>query len=588
MKKKPAPPTPSIYDGIADLLESMRFAPSSAGVWFESERLLMIHASVFADFLMTFINEFGREDARARVQRIGFKRGVSDVKIVSKIASRKTDRSRIFQAGPQLMSIMGITGAAPQFNVKEDPETGDLTLDAASDCSIESELHLEKFGIGTEPVCWFLNGYATGFCTAALRKPFLVRETHCRAVGHKQCRSIGKPLSAWPDEIVKKEAPLYFSPDRFNANTVEPSIEESVSPERSAIAVQRKEDDSLAELEDAVVGQSASFQVALELIKRIAETDATALLLGETSVGKEILARELHRKSARADKPLITVNCAAIPDELLEAELFGVERGGYTGANKTRLGRFERANGGTLFLDELGTLSLAAQAKVLRAIQFGEIERIGDQTTRKVDIRLIGATNTDLKDAVKNGAFRQDLYYRLNIFPITIPPLRERRGDIRLLTDLFIRRYSLKYNRFISGISVEAMDLIWSYDWPGNVRELENVIERGVVLAGDNEIIEANHIFLDTDNVENIVLTPNSMGKLAANPGSENTDFEKEILQLIESRAIRDDATVADIMRQLEGSIVKKTVDQTNGNLAEAARRLGLTRAQIAYRLERE
>ncbi|MEL7028360.1 MAG: sigma 54-interacting transcriptional regulator [Pseudomonadota bacterium] len=576
------------YDSISDLLESMRFAPSSSGVWFESERMVMLHAAAFGQLREALIDAAGMEVARDRFMQIGYARGVDDVGIVSRISARGMEADRIFRAGPQLMSIMGITGAAPTFDYAFDEQTNAMMLRASSDVSLESEIHLKRFGVGNEPVCWFLNGYATGFCTAALGEPFLVKETTCRAAGHQVCKSIGRPLSAWPKEAVEAEASVYFGGAMSSADFTSSAKLRIRHKPKNAIAIASPENVTEDELSTRVVGQSASFQVAIELIRRVAPTGATALFLGETGVGKEVLARELHRLSSRADKPLIAVNCAALPNELVEAELFGVERGSYTGANKTRLGRFERANGGTLFLDEIGTLSLSAQAKVLRAIQRGELERVGDQTTRHVDIRLIAATNDDLVESVKSGAFRQDLYYRLNVFPITVPPLRDRRGDIRLLVDLFVQRFALKYGRTISGISVEAMDLIWSYDWPGNVRELENVIERGVVLAEESEMIEVRHIFLGDEQVENIVMTPDLSGRLARSDHRQAADdvgFTNEVLTMLESDAARQNVSMNDILKTVEARIVTQAVERADGNLSAAARALGMTRAQIAYRL---
>lgn len=570
-----------LYDSIADLLESMRFAPSTAGVWFETERMLLLHAKVFGNLRDLLIETQGLDAARKALTRIGFERGKADFALVSQISSRNTKQDRLFSAGPQLMSIMGITGPAPEFNVHLDDVTGHTVFDAASTVSVESELHLETHGISDGPVCWLLHGYATGYCTAATGAPFLVREMECRATGHQHCKSIGQPLEDWRPEHAETMAFLFEDGDKSPAGL--PPMP------RKTLAVERSDTATAGDLETKVVGQSAGFKMAQELIRRIAPTDATALFLGETGVGKEVLARQLHRLSDRADKPLVIINCAAIPDELLESELFGVERGGYTGATKNRLGRFERADGGTLFLDEIGTLSLSAQAKVLRAIQNGEIERIGDQRTRKVDVRVVAATNVDLAEAAQAGTFRQDLYYRLNVFPITIPPLRERRADIRLLTDLFIRRYSLKYKRTITGISVDAMDLMWSHSWPGNVRELENVIERGIVLAADSETLEARHIFVGKEQVDNIMLSPNVYGRLAKTSSAQGRPrfaLTDDILNVLETDAAQEDVPMSELVKEIETRLVLRAVNKAKGNLSGAARALGMTRAQIAYRLE--
>ena len=221
----------------------------------------------------------------------------------------------------------------------------------------------------------------------------------------------------------------------------------------------------------------------------------TVLFLGETGVGKEIFARMLHRMGRRSEQPFVAVNCAALPENLIEAELFGVVKGAYTGATDSRPGRFERAHGGTLFLDEIGTLTLSAQAKLLRALQEGEIERVGDSQTRKVDVRLLAATNVDLKDAVARGTFREDLYFRLTTFPVRIPPLRERRDDIPLLMRHFLHRFSQRHGKTVGSFAPEAVEALLSYAFPGNIRELENMIERGVLLADAGEPIGISHLF---------------------------------------------------------------------------------------------
>ena len=219
------------------------------------------------------------------------------------------------------------------------------------------------------------------------------------------------------------------------------------------------------------------------MVKKVAPTDATVLFLGESGVGKEIFSHNLHRLSKRAKGPFIAVNCAAIPEQLAESELFGVEKGGFTGATVSRPGRFERAHGGTLFLDEIGTLSFTAQGKLLRALQEGEIERVGDTQVRKVDVRVIAATNVNLRDAVRDGSFREDLYFRLNVFPVRVPPLRDRRDDIPLMMNWFMQRACKKHGKAITGFRERAVDALINYRWPGNVREMENMIERAVILG---------------------------------------------------------------------------------------------------------
>ena len=304
------------------------------------------------------------------------------------------------------------------------------------------------------------------------------------------------------------------------------------------------------------------------MVKKAAPTEATVLFLGESGVGKEIFAHNLHRLSLRNAKPFVAVNCAAIPEHLMESELFGVEKGGYTGATASRPGRFERADGGTLFLDEIGTLSYTAQGKLLRALQQGEIERVGDIRMRKIDVRVIAATNINLREAMKAGHFRDDLFFRLNVFPIKVPPLRERRDDIPLLINWFLQRFSQKHGKEITGFRERAVDALVAYDWPGNVRELENIIERAVILADDGGSLDLGHLFTSGEEIDStsfilkrngkIVLSEPAPGQIEHKPGLEET----------------------------ESSMLRSAIHEAKGNLARAARSLGISRPKLAYRLQ--
>jgi two-component system response regulator HydG len=237
-----------------------------------------------------------------------------------------------------------------------------------------------------------------------------------------------------------------------------------------------------------IIGQSPAITQTLEIIRQAGPSSATVLLTGESGTGKELLARAIHRFSPRVGQPFVAVNCAALPDSILESELFGAEKGAYTGADRRREGRFETADGGTLFLDEVGEMSPATQVKLLRVLQDGEFERLGSNDPIQVDIRLVAATNMDLEQAVRAGQFREDLYYRLHVIRVEVPPLRSRTGDIPLLANFFLRRYSAKNDKHLEGVTARAMDALSSHAWPGNVRELENVIERAVVLSRDQVI----------------------------------------------------------------------------------------------------
>jgi len=248
---------------------------------------------------------------------------------------------------------------------------------------------------------------------------------------------------------------------------------------------------------DEMVGRSAAMQEIRETIERVADTDARILVMGENGTGKELVARAVHRHSRRAAQPFVEVNCAAIPEELIESELFGHVKGSFTGAIANRLGKFEQADGGTLFLDEIGDMSLSAQAKVLRVLQEGQLEKVGGNETSRVDVRVIAATNKDLLAESEEGRFREDLYYRLNVVPIRVPPLRHRREDIPMLIDYFLERVAESLGRPRKSLTAAAMEKLQAYAWPGNVRELRNCIERMVILSRGDEI-EASEVQLES------------------------------------------------------------------------------------------
>jgi len=277
----------------------------------------------------------------------------------------------------------------------------------------------------------------------------------------------------------------------------------------------------------------------------------------------------------RAGEAFVAVNCAAIPQELVESELFGVEKGAYTGAQSSRPGRFERASGGTLFLDEVGDLPLSAQAKLLRVLQEREIERLGDQKPRKVDVRVVAATNADLAKLVKEGRFRLDLYYRLNAYQIHIPPLRERKEDISPLSKAFLEKYATLHGKRLRGFTDKAKRALLSYDWPGNIRELQNVIERSVILAPHGTRVEAEHLFLAERDGQPPELGLDAHGALHAQGWQPGAKLCDSVLNGVFT------------LDEVESMLLEAAVTKAKGNLSSAARLLGITRPQLAYRLKR-
>ena len=335
-----------------------------------------------------------------------------------------------------------------------------------------------------------------------------------------------------------------------------------------------------------MVGVSAAFATACHRLQRVAPTSATVLFVGESGVGKEMFARMLHQVSPRKEQPFISVNCAAIPDSLVESELFGVERGAFTGAVSSRAGRFERANGGTLFLDEVSSLSLVAQGKLLRALQEGEVERVGGVRTICTDVRVVAACNVDLQKEVEAGRFREDLYFRLNVFPLYLPPLRERREDIPLLLNYFLHLYSSRHGRDLGSFTSRAVKALLSYDYPGNIRELQNLVERGVIAAEDGSPIDLHHLFVsgETSKIAHFVLAEG--GRLLERSTGAAAEDSSDLFRTLAALTGSADAKSISIDR-VNHALMDIALERSGGKLSPAARLLGLTRPQLAYRLQK-
>jgi two-component system, NtrC family, response regulator len=320
-----------------------------------------------------------------------------------------------------------------------------------------------------------------------------------------------------------------------------------------------------------LVGQSPAMRAIYEMVARVADSPSTVLITGESGTGKELIAHALHRGSSRRDRPLIKVNCAAIPKDLVESELFGYERGAFTGAVGSKPGRFELADGGTLFLDEIGEIPVEIQVKLLRALQESEFERVGGIKTLHVDVRLIAATNRDLKQLIAEGRFREDLYYRLAVVPIALPPLRERKEDIPLLVDHFIEKYDRRLGKRVVGIEPESLQILMSYTWPGNIRELENLMERSVLFA-DGSLIEAASL-------------PDSLREKGGAP-----PVPIAAVGPLGAIAAPSGASMKEIVRQaqaeLEKELISRALAETGGNVTRAAKRLQISRKSLQVKMK--
>lgn len=316
---------------------------------------------------------------------------------------------------------------------------------------------------------------------------------------------------------------------------------------------------------EKIVGQSPKMLAIYKQIGKIAPTDTTVLLLGESGTGKELIAKAIYQHSKRISKPFMTINCAAIPDPLLENELFGHEKGAFTGAYFRQIGRFEQCHGGTIFLDEIADMSFKLQAKLLRVLQDGFFERLGGANTVKTDVRIIAATNKDLSKMVEKGEFREDLYYRLNVVSITVPPLRERKEDIKDLTAYFIKKYNKILEKNIKGVTNETLKKLEKYHWPGNVRELENVIQRAMVFA-DSDFLQIEKVEgLPRESLVSLEWAIESLVDLSFNDGYEG--IFPEIIETVEKR------------------LIKKALEITRGNQVHAAKILGISRNTLRKKI---
>jgi two-component system response regulator AtoC len=331
-----------------------------------------------------------------------------------------------------------------------------------------------------------------------------------------------------------------------------------------------------------IVGMSQPMQDIYKTIGQVAGSNVPVLITGESGTGKELVARALYNYSSRKNRPFLVINCSAIPDTLLESELFGYEKGAFTGAAERRIGKFEQCQGGTIFLDEIGDMAGATQAKILRVLQEGEFERIGGTETIKADVRVISATNRDLLDFIKTGKFREDLYYRLNVVNIHIPPLRERKEDVPDLVKYFLRRFNGEFHKSITDIPQKTMEYLKNFNWPGNVRQLENTIKRAIVMTvGSTLTVEASILEAPTS----VVLDEGRLEDEASVPFSEYLDSVlKELLQKTVSLP-EGDVNRQDLLTRIEEVLIKRTLPAFNGNQVKTAKLLGITRNTLRARM---
>ncbi len=503
-------------------------------------REVVLHSlHAFAQLRKDLIDTVSMEHARSILSRFGYFQGQADASVL--LNNFKWDnKEELIRAGCKLHSLEGI--ARDVINeLSYDEGTGTFRMEVSWYDSKKAQEHLYTLGQSSHPICWILAGYFSGFVSLSLGSDIYFIEQSCKAQGNNVCHAIGKDIASWGDELKP-----YL--DYFKSHDIKVKIGKLTEQLRQKSLLLKKYEKEIEALGTTakpsfIEIHSKAYKQVLLIANKVAPFDSTVLIMGETGAGKEVLAKYIHKLSTRAGEKFVAVNCGALPESLLDSELFGHKAGAFTGAVKDRIGLFESADKGTVFLDEIGDVSPAMQLKILRVLQEREIMRIGESVTRRVDIRIIAATNKNLRELIAQGKFREDLYYRLSVMELNVPPLRERKEDILPLARFFVDRTSKKLHIRNLHIDSSCIDFLQDYSWPGNVRELENVIERAAILSPDGNIL------------------PHHLPSAIVNTGKKS--FES-VLDKNPS------------LEEVERAYIERVLQMADGNKSKAARILGV------------
>ncbi|HLL54239.1 MAG TPA: sigma-54-dependent Fis family transcriptional regulator [Myxococcaceae bacterium] len=464
-----------------DLRELLDFEPKGGVIRFAGQRAVILDTVALGLLRRELISTVGLTAARGVLTRFGYAHGWRTAETMKTCIPWDTDDDWR-KAGGRLHRLSGQVLFEP---VKGEPGAPRPFADAIWHESYEAEQHLLHLGQAEEPVCWTLCGFASGYLSYATGRQIYCLEDRCRGKGDSVCSMVGRPRDGFePSQAAWYETACMESTLAQVTDALK-QAEQKLETRKRELRQARGEESF-----GSLVARSEGMRKVLELARRVARVDSTVLVTGESGTGKEVIARYIHGESARVARPFVAINCAAVPEGLLESELFGHARGAFTGASQDRPGLFEAAHGGTLFLDEVGEVPMPMQAKLLRVLQEREVRRVGENKSRSVDVRVVAATNRDLGAEVVAGRFRQDLYYRLRVIELKLPPLRERKDDILPLARNFLTDLAKRIGSKVSGFSPGAANQLLRYAWPGNVRELENAVERAVVLASGSRITE--------------------------------------------------------------------------------------------------
>jgi DNA-binding NtrC family response regulator/predicted hydrocarbon binding protein len=546
------------------LLELLDIRPEQGTIYLKGQRMLVQRAAALGHLRKELIGTFGIETTRRLFLRYGYAHGYEDGLSLERRFGVKSAVEAI-EIGCTFHTIQGIVLVEPLR--MDDVSSGVYHVESILRNSFEAEEHLRHHGKSDGPVCWSITGYASGYASAIMHKDVYYRESMCFARGDPHCRVEGRDSDSWGAELASVQrdyqgaetceisgiAALRAELDRLR--TVASDQEVKLLRYEQKLAGREAEADDLranvlGRQSERFIVRSTAVSEAIEQAIRVSPLNNTVLICGETGTGKEFFVRLIHQQSPRSAEPFVSVNCAALTETLLESELFGHVRGAFTGAVRDKMGLFELARGGTLFLDEIGEMPHSVQAKLLRALENGEVRRVGGDRNIKINARIIAATNRDLRAAVQAGTFRQDLYYRLAGFVISLPPLRKRREDIPPLVHEFLRRSAKNLDRDVPAISPEAMSCLLRYPWPGNVRELIHAMERAIIVA-NNSVIDVGQL----------------PGEITASPGIPESDTLD--------------------LKQRERNAIAQALQQYGGNHVDAARALNISPVTLWRKLKR-
>ena len=522
------------------------FGFSKGLVDLHGRRVIIQDLHALAQFRRDLIEMVGWKQARRILTRLGYFWGQADASAMKRIF-RWDNMIELLKAGPMLQMLQGV--AKTDLNIVQiDEKAQRFWMEFIWHDSGEAEAYVSESGSAEQPSCWKLVGYASGFASFCLDKSIYFIEQNCRTKGDNVCLAVGKDIDSWGEEILPHL-------EYFHAEDIKGKIRKLTDQIREKdieLARQRKQ------LEQALRGPSIfpveirnqRFLHILNLAGRVAKFDSSVLITGETGVGKEVLARLIHRISPRVKGPFVTVNCLALPETLCESELFGHKTGAFTGATRDQSGLIEEAQRGTIFLDEIGDISSNIQMKLLRVLQEHEIMRLGETKPRKVDVRVIAATNRNLEQKVADGSFREDLYYRLRVVQIELPPLRKRREDILPLARHFVKRCAKRLGLPELQLDATCLDYLLEYHWPGNIRELENAIEHALVLCPDKVILP--------EHFPSTITLNNQLHKDVDVPARSLSEIELDHIRQVLKLTNGHRAEAAEILKISEATLYRK------------------------------